>query len=164
MKERDRSVEPAWGRSHVAGPGTQNPDVALSSPTVSCLGAGAIDVPGLIAGSFLRDSRWSVNTWPAGQRTQPVSNHLDCGDEHYFTYVGRQLELVEHFPGLTNLFALRATSDPFGAGALCFPPVAGAVCSCWGEKLAWRQSRFTYRHGLGDLVAKVRDGPGRGDG
>jgi len=107
----------------------------------------------------VRATGWAKLKYEVEQerREQEAPGFCDgCGDEHYFTYVGKQLELLDHFPGLTGVFAFN------GGRGMGWMPVAGAACSCWGEKLAWRQSRFVYRHGLGDLVAKARDGPGDG--
>jgi len=82
----------------------------------------------------------------------------DCGDEHAYTYVGTQLELLVQYSGFETVLAFS------GGRGVGFVPVDGGPCFCWGDKLVWMRSRFVARRGLGDLASKVRDGPGRGGG
>jgi len=55
----------------------------------------------------------------------------DCEDEHGYTYVGTQSELLTQYSGFETVLAFS------GGRGLGFARVGGAPCSCWGEKLDW---------------------------
>jgi len=82
----------------------------------------------------------------------------DCEDEHGYTYVGTQAELLVQYPGFETVLAFS------GGRGMGYVPVGGGPCLCWGGELAWMRSRFVASRGLGDLASRVRDGPGRGGG
>jgi len=78
----------------------------------------------------------------------------DCEDEHAYTYVGTQLELMGHYPGLEEVIG------PGGGRGMGWVSADGNhPCLCWGDKLVWMRSRFTAGRGLGDLVLRERGGP-----
>jgi len=109
--------------------------------------------PAVVATGWAR-FKYEVEQERAEQRGKSWCD--DCEDEHGYTYVGTQLELLVQYPGFETVLAFS------GGRGMGFAPVDGGPCLCWGEKLDWVSSRFTAGHGLGDLA--VRDGPGRGDG
>jgi len=98
--------------------------------------------------------RWEVEQVRAEQRGKSWCD--DCEDEHGYTYVGTQAELLVQYSGFGAVLAFS------GGRGMGFVPVGGGACSCWGDELAWMRSRFTAGRGLGDLVHHARDGPGDG--
>jgi len=70
----------------------------------------------------------------------------DCEDEHGYTYVGTQSELLVQYSGFETVLAFD------GGRGIGFASVSGGPCLCWGDKLVWMRSRFMAGRGLGDLV------------
>jgi len=99
--------------------------------------------------------RYEVEQERAEQRGKGFCD--DCEDEHGYTYVGTQLELLVQYSGFEAVLAFN------GGRGMGFASVNGAPCLCWGENVVWESSRFMADHGLGDLASKVRDGPGDED-
>jgi len=113
-----------------------------------------VDCPVVRATGWAR-FRYEVEQEQGGQAGKSFCD--DCEDEHAYTYVGTQLELLRDYPGLETVIGFN------GGRGMGWVPVGGAPCLCWGQDLAWMRSRFTAGHGLGDLV-HARDGPGGDDG